>query len=95
MLGCCWHYLLEARAEVAAEDIANPVNLHAVDTGFHITLPNPLQIGLLSTESHKVVILLLLVEPSCSQGHSCCTPQLWKAPHYHVSQLLHNTLHPL
>lgn len=51
----CYNYLLQTGAEVAAEDIAYPVNLHVVDAGLHITLPHPLQVFLLSTDSILVL----------------------------------------
>lgn len=93
MLGCCWHYLLEARAEVAAEDKADPVNLHAVDTCLHITPPNPLQVGLLSMETtqHRSPVISgisLLTETAAAPLSYLRNPTTI----YHVSQLLHHTL---
>lgn len=92
-------YLLQTGAQVAAEDEADPVDLHAVDAGLHVAL------------AHALQVLLLLTEPAsqrfqhhCSHSDNCeshsgrCThsqtPIHTTAP-YHVSELLHHTLHNL
>ena len=56
--------LLQAGAQVAAEDEADPVYLHAVDAGLRVPFAHTLQVGFLlhkgsTTLSHIVAQLLI------------------------------------